>query len=71
MELSTQQRVLCEKTGSFATLALAFTNFTKFPRAGISLSQTILFYWLHGTTCPGVGKEASHHALKIKWMIED
>lgn len=36
-----------------------------------SLSQTFLFYWLHGTTCPGAGKEASHHALQIKWMTED
>ena len=70
MELSTRQRVPCENTGSFATLALAFTNFTKFARAGISPSD-ILNYCLHGTTYPGAGRKQGHHALQIMRMTED
>ena len=42
MELSPRQRVPCENTGSFATLALAFTNFTKFARAGTSPSDILI-----------------------------
>lgn len=71
MELSTRQRVPCENTGSFATLASAFTNFTKFVRG-----RNLSFGHSNSTgfTAPPVlerERKLGHHALQIMRMIED